>query len=132
MNQQNEHSEALFEQLNKTKQKHKQKKKRRIITVVAIIAVVLIASVLILRSVVTSRFNSSDAEVLSYEAARSTISTTVSGTGMLSGVGLESIVLPAGVEVTEVTVRNGRSVAQGDVLATVNMTMTVCSGRTLL
>ena len=125
MNQQNEHSEALFEQLNKSKQEHKQKKKRRIITVLAIVAVVLIAAVVILRSVVTSRFNSSDVEVLSYEAARSTISTTVSGTGMLSGVGMESIVLPNGVEVTEVLVRNGRSVSKGDVLATVNMTTVI-------
>ncbi|MBQ3011180.1 MAG: HlyD family efflux transporter periplasmic adaptor subunit [Oscillospiraceae bacterium] len=125
MNQQNEHSEALFEQLNQTKQKQKQKKKRRIITVVSVIAVVLIAAVVILRSVVTSRFHDNDVEVLSYEATRSTISTTVSGTGMLSGVGLESIVLPNGVEVTEVTVRNGRSVSEGDVLATVNMTTVI-------
>ena len=125
MNQQNEHSEALFEQLNQTKQKQKQKKKRRIVTVFIIIAIMLIAAVMILRSVVTSRFNNSDVEVLSYEATRSTISTTVSGTGMLSGVGLESIVLPNGVEVIVVLVRNGHSVSKGDVLATVNMTTVI-------
>ena len=125
MNEQNEHSEALFEQLNKSKQEYNQKKKRRIITVAVIIAAALIAAVMILRGIVTNRFNNSDVEVLSYEAVRSTISTTVSGTGMLSGVGLEAIVLPNGVEVTEVLVRNGRSVSEGDVLATVNMTTVI-------
>ena len=122
MTNQNEHSEALFESLQETKQKKKQKRKRTIVTILAVVAVVLIAGVLILRAAVTARFGGSDAEVLSYEAARTTISTTVSGSGALAGVDMESIVLPAGVEVTEVTVRNGASVAKGDVLATVNMT----------
>lgn len=125
MNEQNEHSEALFEQLNKSKQEHKQQKKRKLITAIIIIAAVLIAGVIMLRSMVTSRFNNSDVEVLSYEATRSTITTTVSGSGMLNGVDLESIVLPNGVEVTEILVRNGRSVAKGDVLATVNMTTVI-------
>lgn len=125
MNQHNEHSEALFEQLNKSKQEKQQKKKRTIITALVVLAVVIVALVLGLRSVVTNRFNNSDVEVLSYEATRSTISTTVSGTGMLSGVDMESMTLPAGVEITEVLVRNGRTVEEGDVIATVNMTTVI-------
>lgn len=125
MNQQNEHSEALFEQLNKSKLENLQKKKRRMVMILLIAAAVLIAAVLLLRSAVTNRFADFDVEVLSYEAARSTISTTVSGTGMLSGVDMESISFPSGVEITEVTVRNGQSVAEGDVLATVNMTTVI-------
>ena len=86
-------------------------------TVILVAAAILIASVLILRSVVTEKFGGSDAEVLSYEAVRDTISTTVSGSGSLLGVDAESIVLPAGVEVTEVVVRTGRAVSKGDVLS---------------
>lgn len=125
MTNQNEHSEALFESLQESKEKRMRKRKKKIITAIVIIAVLLIAGVMLLRSMVTERFGGSDVEVLSYEAGRSTISTTVSGTGSLIGVDAESIVLPAGVEVTEVAVRNGETVSQGDVLATVNMSTVI-------
>lgn len=125
MTNQNEHSEALFESLRESKEARKRKRRKTVITALAIIGVALIAGVLLLRSMVTERFGGNAAEVLSYTAARSTISTTVSGTGSLTGVDAEAIVLPAGVEVTEIVVRAGETVAAGDVLATVNMSTVI-------
>lgn len=125
MTNQNEHSEALFASLQESKEAGKRKRRNRIITVLVIIGAVLIAGVLFLRGMVTERFGGSNAEVLSYAAERSTISTTVSGTGSLTGVDAESIVLPAGVEITEIAVRAGETVSAGDVLATVNMSTVI-------
>ncbi len=121
MNNETQHSEELFQALQNEKIARRKARKKRLIIILTIIAVVLVAGVLILRGMVRDRFGGSDEEVLSYTAQRGTISTTVSGTGSLSGVDKESIVLPYGVEVTDVVVRNGRSVEQGDVLATVNL-----------
>lgn len=125
MTNQNEHSEALFESLRKSKEAGRRRRRKRVITLLAVIGVALIAGALLLRGIVTERFGEDDVEVLSYEAVRSTISTTVSGTGSLAGVDSEAIVLPAGVEIIEIAVRAGETVAAGDVLATVNMSTVV-------
>lgn len=122
MSDNNKHSEALFESLKETKKQNKRKRRKKRIIIIASVAVVLVVGTLLMRAIVTDRFGGSDAEVLSYTAERTTISSTVSGTGSLTGVGAESIVLPAGVEVLKVAVRVGETVSAGDVLATVNMT----------
>ena len=113
--------EALFEALNQSK---KEKKRRTLITVVAILlilAVVLVVGVSILRRRVRSQFGGSDAEVLSAQASRGTISTVVSGSGMLLNVDVEEVSVPAGVEITETLVEFGDTVQKGDLLAIADM-----------
>lgn len=113
--------DALFEALNKNKQ---QKKKRRIRIVVGIILVVLIGGFFGMRMLqrrVQTRFSVSSRGVLSAQARRGTISTLVSGSGMLQNVDTETVSVPSGVEVTEVLVEYGDQVKEGDMLATVDM-----------
>lgn len=109
--------DALFEALDKTKKA----KKRKIIRTIVIIVVVLIAGVSILQRQVRKQFASSSDEVLSAQAERGTISTVVSGSGMLTNVDTETISVPSGVEVTEILVEYGDTVQEGDLLATVDM-----------
>lgn len=121
MNEQNQHSEQLFQQMEDSRTQRAQVRKRRLLIGVGCGALVLVVGFFGLRAMVKDRFGGDKAEVLSYQADRTTISSTVSGSGALAAVGLESIVLPAGVEVTKVMVTPGAQVSQGDVLATVNM-----------
>lgn len=120
-NQQNERADALFEELSKNKKKKKRKIIRTVIIIVLVIAIALAAAVAILSRKVRERFATSDVEVLSYEATRDTISTTVSGSGVLAQVDLEQLTVPAGVEITDVLVEADDAISQGDVLATVDM-----------
>lgn len=113
--------EALFEALGKSKKKKKRKIIRTIIIVVLVIAIVLVAGVSILQRRVREQFASNAGEVLSYEAASGTISTVVSGSGTLVNVDMETVSIPAGVTVDEVLVEYGDAVAEGDLLATVDM-----------
>lgn len=113
--------DALFEALNKTK---RQKKRKRIRIIVAIILIVLIGGFVgmrVLQRRVRTQFAVSSKEVLSAKAERGTISTLVSGSGMLVNVDTETVSVPSGVEVTEVLVKYGDIVAEGDMLATVDM-----------
>ena len=112
--------DALFETLGKNK---KRKRRRIIITVAAIVlvlAVIAVVGVSFLQRRVREQFASSQGEVLSYEASTGSISTVVSGSGSLTDVDLESITVPAGVEITEVKVKRNQAVATGDILATVD------------
>lgn len=113
--------DALFEALNKTK---RQKKRKRIRIIVAIILIVLIGGFIGMRFLqrqVRTQFAASSEEVLSAKAERGTISTLVSGSGMLVNVDTETVSVPSGVEVTEVLVKYGDTVTQGAMLATVDM-----------
>lgn len=113
--------EALFEVLGR----NKKKKRRRIIRTVVIILVLLAAGLLVgirvLRRQVQVQFASSAQEVLSQAAERGTISTVVSGSGMLANVDTQTVSVPSGVEVTEILVKYGDTVKTGDLLATVDM-----------
>lgn len=120
-NQQNERSEALFQSLDKQKKKRRRKILRTVLIVILLAAVILVGVVIYLQKQVRERFASTTAEVSSYAATRGTISTTVSGSGTLTQVDLESVTVPAGVEITEVLVKNQDEVSAGDVLATVDM-----------
>ena len=113
--------DALFEALDKTKKAKKRKIIRTIVIIVVVLAVVLIAGVSILQRQVRKQFASSSDEVLSAQAERGTISTVVSGSGMLTNVDTETISVPSGVEVTEILVEYGDTVQEGDLLATVDM-----------
>ena len=116
-----EKDDALFEMLGKNK---KRKRRRIIITVVSILLVLAIIAVVgvgILQKKVREQFASSAGEVLSYTVSTGTISTVVSGSGSLTDVDLQSITVPDGVEITEVLVKTNDTVAEGDILATVDM-----------
>lgn len=113
--------EALFEALGKSRKKKKNRVLRTVLIVVLVVAIVLVAGVGILQRRVRERFSSSIGEVLRYEAATGTISTVVSGSGTLTNVDTESISIPTGVDVTEVLVDVGDTVAEGELLATVDM-----------
>lgn len=113
--------EALFEALGKTKKKRKRRIIITILVILLILALVLVIGVSYLRRQVRERFAMTENEVLSYSATVGTISTTVTGSGTLTAEDLEEMSVPAGVEVTEVLVRPGDSVAAGDVLATVEL-----------
>lgn len=113
--------DALFEELSKSKKKRKRKILLTILTAVAVIAVILVVAVSSLRRQVREQFASSSEEVLSYEAATGTLHTVVSGSGTLEYVDLESLTVPAGVEIEDVEVEFSDTVSEGDILATVNM-----------
>ena len=113
--------DALFETLNRNKKAKKRKLIRTMVTIVVVLAVILMAAVVILRRQVREQFGGEAQEVLSEQAQRGTISTVVSGSGMLLNVDTETISIPAGVEVTDILVAYGDAVAEGDLLAVVDM-----------
>lgn len=113
--------DALFEELEKKKKK---KRRKILITVGSIVlaaAIAATAGVLVLRRRVREQFAGTRGEVLSYTAAIGTIRSTVSGSGRLTDVDLEAVTVPDGVEITEVKVKANQAIAEGDVLATVDM-----------
>ena len=113
--------DALFETLGRNK---KRKRRRILITVVSIVvvlAIVAVAGVGILQRRVREQFASNQGEVLSFEVTTGSISTVVSGSGSLTDVDLEEITVPEGVEITEIKVKRNQTVAEGDILATVDM-----------
>lgn len=113
--------DALFEALGKSR---KRRKRQIIITIVSILliaAVVLTVVVSSLQRSVRQKFASSSDDVLNYVVKTGTISTLVSGSGMLTNVDTEVIELPTGVELTEVLVSNGDTVEENQLLAIADM-----------
>lgn len=113
--------DALFETLNRNKKAKKKKLIRTVVTIIVIIAIILVVGVIVLRRQVREQFGGSAAEVLSQQAERGTISTVVSGSGILLNVDTETISVPAGVDVTKILVSYGDTVDEGDLLAAVDM-----------
>lgn len=113
--------EALFLSL----QKKKKKKKRRIIRTILIVIVLLlvagIVGVTYLRRKVTISTVEDIGDVLTYEAKKGSISTTVSGSGTLANVTEEYVTVPEGVEIGEVVVEANDKVSEGDIIATLDM-----------
>lgn len=104
----------------------RRKKKMKSSTIVkTVVLVVLLAAVLTgviyyLRSRVKEQYGTrSSASVLSASVESGSISTTVYGTGRLQDDDTEAQTVPTGVELSEVRVSVGDSVAEGDVLASV-------------
>ena len=113
--------DALFETLGKNK---KRKRRRIIITVVSIVvvlAIIAVVGVSFLQRRVREEFASDAGEVLSHTVTTGSINTTVSGSGNLTDVDLDSITVPEGVEITEIKVKRNQAIAKGDILATVDM-----------
>lgn len=120
-NEANSRDDALFEELGKNRKKRKRKLIRIVLTIVAILAIILILLITNLRRHVREEFGSNNADVLSYTAGTGTISTVVSGSGILANVDTEIVSLPTGVEIDEILVSSGDPVQEGDLLATVEM-----------
>lgn len=121
MTELNARDEALFEALGKSKKAKKRRLIRTVLIIVVLLAVILVAGVIVLRRQVREQFGGEAQEILSEQAERGTISTVVSGSGMLLNVDTEIISVPAGVEVTEILVEYGDTVEDGDLLAVVDM-----------
>ena len=121
MSEQNQRSEELFEALSKNKKLRKRKLIRNVVIVIAVIALILVAVVLRLRHNVEERFAAEAADVLDYRVTTGSIHTIVSGSGVLAEVDVEQLTVPVGVTVNEIEVEAGDTVAQGDLLATVDM-----------
>lgn len=113
--------EALFDALGKSKKKKKRKLLRTVLLLVLLVGVCLTAGVSILQRRVRQQFASREEEVLSYTAVTGSISTLVSGSGTLQNVDTETVTVPEGVEVTKLLVDAGDAVAQGELLAAVDM-----------
>lgn len=113
--------EALFEALAKTKKRKRRKRIRIILLILILVAVALFVGTRVLQKQVREQFAADAEEVLSAQAERGTISTVVSGSGMLVNVDTQVVSVPSGVEVTEILVKYGNQVEQGDILATVDM-----------
>ena len=118
---QEQRNDALFKALDKSRKQ----KKRRIITTVLILLLVmgiaLAITVSVLRHNVQQKYGPSADDVLSHKVSTGTISTVVSGSGILENVDTETVEVPAGVELLEVLVENGQTVEEGQLLATADM-----------
>ena len=113
--------DALFETLKRNKMR---RKRRLWLTVTGVVLLVLLAlgiTVRYLRGRVDSKFNASNSDVLSYTAAPGSVSTTVSGTGILEDMDLEELKVPEGVQVDEVLVAANDAVSEGDIIARIDI-----------
>ena len=117
--------DALFEMLGKNKKRKKRKIIITVISIVLVLALVAAVGVSILQRRVREEFATTQGEVLSYVASTGSISTVVSGSGSLTDVDLNSVTVPDGVQITEVSVKTNQTIAQGDILATVDMASVV-------
>jgi len=113
--------DALFETLSKTRQRKKRALIRTIIMIVLVLALLLTAVVILLRRQVQQRFAAQKADVQSHVVSTGTISTLVSGSGLLSNVDAEAVTIPSGVSLTEILVKNGDTVEEGQLLATADI-----------
>ena len=91
--------DALFEALKKKKKRRTRKILITLVIVILVIVAALVIGVSYLRRQVQEQFAADAAEVQSYEVSVGSISTTVSGSGQLTDVDLESIAIPASVTI---------------------------------
>ena len=121
MSNEHERSEELFDTLSKNKKLKKRKLLRTVISIIVIIALILVGVVIRLRNRVDDKFAITAANVLEYQVTTGTIHSLVSGSGTLAQVDLETLKIPAGVEIDEVVAERNDTVKVGDLLATVDM-----------
>lgn len=98
-------------------------KKLKKIIIIAVIAIAALTGLALwLRSRVASQFGrQNDTEISSAAVTRGSISTSVYGSGRLSDDDVETLEIPAGVELTDIPVSAGDKVEAGDVLASVDL-----------
>ena len=113
--------DALFEALGKSKKRKRNRIIRTILILILIVAIGLATAVGILRRKVQERFAAGEGDVLVHTVQHGTISTVVSGNGILANVDTETVTVPSGVELTEILVENGDIVEEKQLLATADM-----------
>lgn len=114
-----ERDEALFQSMARDRKRRRTRIIRTVIILAVVIAVGGFIGVTAMRRSVTARFARSGADVKNYTATIGTISTTVSGTGVINDVDTEDVSVPNGVEIDEVIVDPGDAVKEGDIIASV-------------
>ena len=113
--------DALFEALGKSKKKKRHKIIRTVLTLILIAAVILVVAVSMARRRVQERFASNQGDVLTHVVQEGSISTLVSGNGILTNVDTETVTVPSGVTLTEILVENGDVVEENQLLAEADM-----------
>ena len=106
------------------REKKRKKRRRRIVTVsiVAVLALAIFFGVRAAKKKVSEAIGSLTApKVTEATVTTGSISTTVSGSGMLSDTDTKQIVLPKGVKLDKILVQAGETVKAGDALATVEI-----------
>ena len=121
MSEQIQRGEELFDKLSKDKKRRRNKIIRTVVIIIVLIAAALTATVMTLRKNVEKRFAAAAAEVQEYAVQSGTIHTIVAGSGILTEDDVETIDVPAGVEITELISEAGDTVTKGDLIATVDM-----------
>ena len=116
-----EQDEALFAALDNAKKKKKRKLIYTILIAVVSLAVILAIGVGVMQRKVRQQFMPERDEVLSAEAYRGSISTVVTGSGMILNVDAETVSVPTGVEITEILVKYNDTVEEGQLLAAADM-----------
>ena len=113
--------DALFEQLSRNKKRRRRRIWITVLTIIAVVAVALVITVISLRSHVQRTYALDGTKVLSAQVTTGTLSTVVSGKGVLAEDELEAITVPEGVVIDEVLVEAFDTVTEGQILATVDM-----------
>lgn len=117
---------------NRRKDKAAPGKVRKILIIVALVLLALAAVVLTLQKRVKSQFAAGKvSDVISAEVVRGSISTSVSGSGILSDDDVEEIEVPAGVELSTIHVHNGDTVKEDTLIAGVNLNTVLTAMNTL-
>ena len=116
-----QNDDLLFQTLTKNK-----KRRRRRIWLTAggiTLAILLLIGLAVrtLRARVDAKFKEANNDVLSYTAAAGSISTTVTGKGILEDLEPEELSVPNGVKVDEIVVSVNDSVKKGDIIAELDM-----------
>lgn len=111
--------------MNRLSAQQKKKRRKRIAVTLVIVAVVIaLAAVLLVmlqRNITEKYADEEEIEVLTATVTTGSIRTTVSGSGSLANEESEEVVLPAGVIIDEIHVRQRDTVEEGELLATVNI-----------
>lgn len=105
--------------------KRRKRGRKALVTVLIILAVLIVAgavTVKLLRDRVTEAYGQKNTtEILTATVSRGSISTTISGSGVLSQQEASSVSVPSGVAVQTVRFEVGDTVKEGDKLASVHM-----------
>lgn len=111
--------EHLFEAQRKSREKKKRKLILTIVGVVLAVIVIVSAGANALKQKVNEQMGGNKDEILSAQVTVGNISTTVSGSGTLEAVDVESYKVPSSVEIVDYYVEAGDRVEKGDLIATV-------------
>ncbi len=99
------------------------RKRKKLITIIVVTVLILAAITVVvvkLRDSVSERYASEEASVESAAVTVGSISTTISGSGTLTDDDVEDVEIPASVEIDTMCVEEGDTVAEGDLIATVD------------